>query len=218
MNVLVIFIPNIKIDLLKKPFYYFTLKDAFKLRKFKIFIFTEIKNIKLYNLKNKKNIKIFFIKKKSIIKKIIKKKIKLIDQEIIVLFNAAYPYRNIENLNNIINKFKKSKKIILKSLSVANENPYKMWYRKNKKFSVVIKHKHIKDSHSVPRQLLPKTFIEDESISLVRTSFFYKSIEKKDIFFNIIKHPSYFLSNRTFRDIEDLLKNKINNFSDRLPS
>ena len=217
----VVLIPKINQKILNKPFYKYTLDDAFKINK-EILIISEKKKIK-FNFKYKKT-KIFYLKNftKINIQKILNKYINKNDSfKGYIILNAKYPWRNFRLIEHGINFFKSNKYQLIKSLSIAEENPFKIWYFKKKKLTTVCKLKNNPESHSYPRQLLPITYIENGFFEIISKDYF----KKKKIKSRIISthYPSLEISSNTINDLEYLFNkektNKIMHHTEkRLPS
>ena len=56
----------------------------------------------------------------------------------------------------------------LRSVSLASQTPYKMWFINNNKMTSVIKMKNNIESHSVPRQQLPEVYWQNGYIDIVK--------------------------------------------------
>lgn len=218
----VVLIPNINKKILNKPFYKYSLDIAFKINK-EILIITNKKKI-YYNF-NTKKVEKYFIEdfNKNKIERILKKKLKHISTKLkgFILLNAKYPWRSLDVIKIGIKTFKTKKYDLIKSFSIAEENPFKIWYLKNRKLETVCRLKKEPESHSFPRQLLPITYIENGFFEIINKKYF----EKKKIKTKIIKThlPSMEINKNTLLDIEYLFKKeKINqrlfHSKGRLPS
>ncbi len=206
----VVLIPNINQNILKKPFYKYVLDDALKINN-ELFIITNKKKLN-FNFKNKE-IKKFYIKKlnKKSIEKILKKNLKYQNSKFegFILFNAKFPWRSFEIIKKGIKLFNTSKYDFIKSLSIAEENPFKMWFFNNSNLCTVSSLKNQTESHSYPRQLLPITYIENGFFEIIGKSYFNKKNNKTKI---LTTHfPSLEINKNTIHDIEYLFKKEIIN-------
>ena len=218
----VVLIPNINQNILKKPFYKYVLDDALKINN-ELFIITNKKKLN-FNFKNKE-IKKFYIKKlnKKSIEKILEKNLNYKNNKFrgFILFNAKFPWRSFEIIKKGIKLFNTDKYDFIKSLSIAEENPFKMWFFKSTKLSTVSNLKNKPESHSYPRQLLPITYIENGFFEIIGKKYFNKKKIKTKIFNT--HFPSLEINKNTIHDIEYLFKKeKINkkmfHTKKRLPS
>ncbi len=218
----VVLIPNINQNILKKPFYEYALNDAFKISN-EIFIITNKKKIN-YNFINKE-FKKFYIKKlfKKNIENILNKNLNYKNNKFtgFIIFDARYPWRKFEIIKKGIKLFNSKKYDLVKSLSIAEENPFKIWYFNNGKLSTVSQLKNEPESHSYPRQLLPITYIDNGFFEIISKSYFKKINIKTKI---LDTHfPSLEINKNTIHDIEYLFKKekmykKIFHTKKRLPS
>ena len=171
----VVLIPNLNQNILKKPFYKYTLNDAYKFNN-EIFVITNKKNLDSYY--NKKKAKIFYLKRliKKNIEKILKKNQNYDNDKYsgFIIFDAKFPWRNFEVIKKGIQYYNTSQYDLVKTFSIAEENPFKMWYFKNQRLTTVTSLKNQSESHSYPRQLLPITYIENGFFEIIRKNFFKK--------------------------------------------
>tara|TARA_B100000965_G_scaffold372368_1_gene361996 strand:+ start:423 stop:1094 length:672 start_codon:yes stop_codon:yes gene_type:complete len=218
----VVLIPNINQNILKKPFYKYVLSDALKINN-EIIVITNKKKLNC-NFKSKE-IKKFYLKKlyKKNIENILNKNLNYKKNKFkgFIIFNAKYPWRNSEIIKKGIKLFNTRKYDLVKSLSIAEENPFKMWFFNNGKLCTVSSLKNETESHSYPRQLLPITYIENGFFEIVGKSYFNKKKIKTKI---LNTHfPSLEINKNSIHDIEYLFKKeKINkkmfHTKKRLPS
>ena len=218
----VVLIPNLNQNILKKPFYKYTLNDAYKFNN-EIFVITNKKNLDSYY--NKKKAKIFYLKRliKKNIEKILKKNQNYDNDKYsgFIIFDAKFPWRNFEVIKKGIQYYNTSQYDLVKTFSIAEENPFKMWYFKNQRLTTVTSLKNQSESHSYPRQLLPITYIENGFFEIIRKNFFKKKNIKKKIFKT--HFPSLEINKNTLHDIEYLFRKekthrKIFHTKKRLPS
>lgn len=218
----VVLIPNINQNILNKPFYKYTLNDAIKINN-EILIITNKKKITFSFKKNE--IKKCYIKNlnKDNIKKILSKNsiIKNNNFKGFIILNAQYPWRNFKTIKDGINFFNSNKYDLVKSLSIADENPYKIWHLKKNKLSTVCQLKNEPESHSFPRQLLPVTYIENGFFEIISKDYFNKKKIKTKILNT--HYPSIEINKNTINDLEYLfkkekIKKKVFHTKKRLPS
>ncbi len=218
----VVLIPNINQNILNQPFYKYVINDALKINN-EIFIITNKKNLN-YNFKIKV-IKKFYTKRlgKKNVEKILYKNLNYKSNKFkgFIIFNSKYPWRSFEIIKKGIKLFNTNKYNFIKSLSIAEENPFKMWFFKNNKLRTVSSLKNEPESHSYPRQLLPITYIENGFFEIIGKSYFRKKKIKSKI---LNTHfPSLEINKNTIHDLEYLFKKeKINkkmfHTKKRLPS
>ncbi len=203
----VILITNTKVE---KKYLNLLIDIAKKISKKKIILLSK-KN--LFFDSNK--ISFYRLKSRSVInRKFIVKKLKSINIKTYILLNYNYPFRSYKEIKRAIAIFKE-KKINLISATVSPENPYKMWHFSNKKIKTILRYKKVKESHSVPRQILPITYIENGCFEIIDISY-----KKQELFISEIPYIS--LSNNSEYSLKNImglyLKNKKYYSSNRLPS
>ena len=90
--------------------------------------------------------------------------------DLIVHLRPTGPAREINIIDEAIEKIISNPKAdSLRSISLAKQNPFKMWFYSDKNsIKPVITHEHIKDSHSVARQMLPKAYWQNGYVDIVR--------------------------------------------------
>jgi CMP-N-acetylneuraminic acid synthetase len=103
--------------------------------------------------------------------------------DIIVHLRPTYPFRNTDDISNMINILKSSSDLdSIRSVSIATSSPYKMWtVDKIGLLKPLIKVDG--EFYNKPRQLLPKVFLQNGSIDVTRfdTIFTQKSMTGKNI-------------------------------------
>lgn len=101
------------------------------------------------------------------------------------------PIRNPKVIDEAIKLFIKSDHATsLRSVSLANENPYKMWHvnKKNELIPVLKNNKY----HSMPRQKIPKSYWQNGYIDIISTKCIFKnSLTGNKILPFIIKETIY---------------------------
>lgn len=216
----VIYIPNRNYKILNLQYYFHTINFAKKLKTKKIIIISK-KNISLKS----KRIIVFKINKqlnfkKKVLYTILKKigKRNKLSLSKIIFFNSIYPLRDFKEVLNAIKNFNIKNFSNLISVSVSPENPYKMWFFSNDRLKNVLEHKSISDSHSVPRQILPNTFIENGGYEIINLK---RKKNKIDIMISNIPPISIDDSNDAYiNSIFKIInkKGKIKFTKDKLPS
>lgn len=91
--------------------------------------------------------------------------------DICVHLRPTYPIRHIEDIDNIIQILIDNPGLdSVRSIAPAPETPFKMWFRDEEsgRLTPVIQ-SDIKDAHSMPRQSLPQTFLQNACVDAVRT-------------------------------------------------
>ena len=100
------------------------------------------------------------------------------------------PIRNVKIIDLAIKKIIHSNNYdSLRSLSVSKESPYKMWLKNKNFIKPIISFKKFKDSHSIPRQILPLSYWQNGYVDIIKSSTILKkrSISGNKIFPFIIK-------------------------------
>jgi CMP-N,N'-diacetyllegionaminic acid synthase len=114
--------------------------------------------------------------------------------DIIVHLRCTTPIRDINEIDNAINYFKKKPNAdSLRAIAPTCFNPYKMWTLDKKGWiSPILKHEKFKEPYNQARQNLPKTFQQDGFIDIMRPSTIwnYKSITGNKILGYEIKERS----------------------------
>jgi CMP-N,N'-diacetyllegionaminic acid synthase len=95
--------------------------------------------------------------------------------DICVHLRPTYPIRQVEDINKVIQILSDSPDIdSVRSVAPAPDTPFKMWLRGEDGLLSPVAKTDIKDAHSLPRQILPRTFIQNACIDAVRTSVIMK--------------------------------------------
>lgn len=111
-----------------------------------------------------------------------------------VHLRPTHPIRDQKVIDNAIRKIINKKNFdSLRSFSISKETPFKTWIKKDKKFIPIFRYKKIKDSHSIPRQILPITYWQNGYVDIIKSSTISKkkSIAGKKVLPLIIKQDSY---------------------------
>tara|TARA_B100000941_G_scaffold290513_1_gene272773 strand:+ start:23068 stop:23781 length:714 start_codon:yes stop_codon:yes gene_type:complete len=106
--------------------------------------------------------------------------------EFIVQLRPTQPLRKICFIDQAIKKMIKNKKAdALRSISVPERSPYKMWVKNGKYLNYFVKNKIKKKFYDANRRILPKVYWHDGIIDVMRTSSLLKfksTIGKKLIY------------------------------------
>lgn len=106
--------------------------------------------------------------------------------DLIVQLRPTQPFRKINFIDQAINKMIQNKKAdALRSISLPERSPYKMWIKDGKYLQYFIKSKIKKKFYDANRRILPKVYWHDGIIDVMRTSSILKfksTIGKKLIY------------------------------------
>ena len=92
-----------------------------------------------------------------------------------VHLRPTLPIRKVKLIDLAIKKIIDNKNYdSLRSLSIAKETPFKMWLKYKKTINPVISSEKFKESHSVPRQMLPITYWQNGYVDIFKTSIIIK--------------------------------------------
>ena len=111
-----------------------------------------------------------------------------------VHLRPTHPIRNHKLIDSAIKKIIINEKYdSLRSFSLSKETPFKTWMFKGKKIVPIINLKGKKVSHSIPRQILPKTYWQNGYVDVIKekTISKKKSISGKNVLPFIIKKNSF---------------------------
>lgn len=94
------------------------------------------------------------------------------EPEACVHLRPTHPIRKVEEIDNCIDILLKNQSYdSVRSIAPAPETPFKMWFRDEKgQISPVVTDDTIKDAYNKPRQYLPKTYLQNACIDVVRSS------------------------------------------------
>ncbi len=123
--------------------------------------------------------------------------------DICVHLRPTYPLRKVEDINKVIQVLIDEPSIdSVRTVTLAPETPFKMWLRGNNDFLTPVIKTNIKDAHNLPRQGLPRVYLQNACIDAVRTEVILKkkSMTGSKIF--------GYIMNENF-DIDSLLQLKI---------
>ena len=106
--------------------------------------------------------------------------------DLIVQLRPTQPLRKISFIDQAIKKMIKNKKAdALRSISVPERSPYKMWVKNGKYLNYFVEDKIKKKFYDANRRILPKVYWHDGIIDVMRTSSLLKfksTIGKKLIY------------------------------------
>ena len=96
---------------------------------------------------------------------------------LLVHLRPTGPARLVSVIDKAISKMLKNIKFdSLRSVSLASQTPYKMWFINNNKMTSVIKMKNNIESHSVPRQQLPEVYWQNGYVDIVKPITILKKV------------------------------------------
>jgi len=84
----------------------------------------------------------------------------------------------------------------LRSVSLATQTPYKMWFLDNEFMHPVVKLDSVKDSHSLPRQMLPKAYWQNGYVDITRPD---TVLEKESM---VGEHPLPYIIDEIVHDVD----------------
>jgi CMP-N,N'-diacetyllegionaminic acid synthase len=92
--------------------------------------------------------------------------------DIIVHLRPTYPLRKIDDIEECIKLLLNNPNVdSLRTISKSKETPYKMWFKdENNILSPVVGDLISNEFHSMPRQLLPTTYLQNACIDVIRAS------------------------------------------------
>ncbi len=90
--------------------------------------------------------------------------------EIVVHLRPTTPIRNIVDIDNMIELLKhNSDADSVRAITESKDTPFKMWFKNgNIEISPIIVDTNFPEAYNLPRQILPKTFIQTASIDVIR--------------------------------------------------
>ncbi len=95
--------------------------------------------------------------------------------EITVNLRPTFPLRKIEDIDAVISLLKDQDNLdSVRSVVSALHTPYKMWFTDDDGILKPIIDHDIHDAHNLPRQVLPKTYLQNACIDAVRTSVIFE--------------------------------------------
>lgn len=90
--------------------------------------------------------------------------------EILVHLRPTYPIRRISDIDNIVRVLRQNPELdSVRSISIAPEPPFKMWFKGEHGLIDPVVKSNIPDAHSIARQQLPKTYLQNAAIDAVRS-------------------------------------------------
>lgn len=93
--------------------------------------------------------------------------------DIIVHLRPTHPIRNINDIDNMINILEKDESLdSVRSVTLSKQTPFKMWQFESDNSNIIkpIITSHINEAYNQPRQLLPKIYMQNACIDVVRSS------------------------------------------------
>ena len=102
------------------------------------------------------------------------------EPEACVHLRPTHPIRKVEDIEKCIEILKENPECdSVRTLAPAPETPFKMWYRDDSgRITPVITHPEYNEAFNMPRQYLPKTYLQNACIDVVRSSVI---IDKKSM-------------------------------------
>lgn len=89
--------------------------------------------------------------------------------DICVHLRPTYPVRNVNDLDTMIKILIENTNLdSVRSISVSQETPYKMWYRDKEGLIKPVINSEIREAYNEPRQSLPVIYIQNASIDVIR--------------------------------------------------
>ncbi len=92
--------------------------------------------------------------------------------DLVVHLRPTTPIRNVDEIDQMIEILIRNKNAdSIRSISKSNETPYKMWFKnENNQILPIIADDNFKEPYNLPRQILPKTYIQNASVDVIRTA------------------------------------------------
>ncbi len=82
----------------------------------------------------------------------------------------THPVRRIEDICGVIQTLRDNPQLhSVRSIALAPETPYKMWFRDDAGRLTPIITTNISEAHSMPRQMLPKVYLQNANIDAIRS-------------------------------------------------
>lgn len=95
--------------------------------------------------------------------------------DICVHLRPTYPLRKVEDIDKIIQVLIDDPSVdSVRTVTLASETPFKMWFRGNNDFLTPVVKTTIKDVYNLPRQGLPRAYFQNACIDAVRTNVILK--------------------------------------------
>jgi len=89
--------------------------------------------------------------------------------EICVHLRPTYPTRNAADIDNIVRLLLKAPDLdSVRSVTVAPDTPFKMWFRNESGMLQPVLKSEIEEAHSAPRQRLPPVYVQNACIDAIR--------------------------------------------------
>ncbi len=92
------------------------------------------------------------------------------EPDIIVHLRPTHPLRDVKDIDKMIEILINNPHLdSVRSIIESPETPFKMWFLKENNLLSSVVNTEIRDAHNLPRQVLPKTFLQTASIDVLRT-------------------------------------------------
>jgi len=135
--------------------------------------------------------------------------------DLVVHLRPTGPARYVNIIDDAIEKFSKDLSFdSLRSISLSSQTAYKMWLIENSQLISIGNKLGINESHSQPRQALPKTYWQNGYVDIVRpqTIFKEKSMTGKKVMPFLTTHKSNDLDypkdlDKVEKDLKEVIKN-----------
>lgn len=91
--------------------------------------------------------------------------------DILVHLRPTCPIRNVSDIDNMIEILINDLTIdSVRSVALAPETPFKMWFRNDSGLIMPVIKSTIKEAYNQPRQSLPAAFLQNASVDVIRTN------------------------------------------------
>ena len=111
--------------------------------------------------------------------------------DICVHLRPTYPIRRVEDIDDIIRILLENPELdSVRSVTVAPDTPFKMWFRSNDGSLSPVMQTEIKEAYNLPRQVLPTVYLQNACIDAVRARVIteQRSMTGQNIYGHIIDH------------------------------
>jgi CMP-N-acetylneuraminic acid synthetase len=133
------------------------------------------------------------------------------EPEICVHLRPTYPVRKVEDIDKAIQILIENPDIdSVRSVTLSKETPLKMWFRGNDGLLSPVVKTELNEPYNLPRQLLPRTYLQNACIDVVRTRVIteMKSMTGTKIFGYVMDENFDIDSEEQFQRIEEYLSQK----------
>ena len=113
--------------------------------------------------------------------------------DIVVHLRPTSPFRDIDDIDNMIQLLIQNKEWdSIRSVTLAPETPFKMWFMQGGVLKPVVIDNEINEAYNQPRQKLPKVYLQNASIDITRgTTVLNKKSMTGDIIGSYIMDTNY---------------------------